>query len=68
LPQAEDTSPQVTQIASARCVWLACLAVVVCLRLNRGPTVVFLRKSSTTKAVFPRGRFQETLIKLNLNY
>ncbi len=39
---------------SARCVWLACLAVVVGLGPNRGLTVVFLGKTSTTttKVVF----------------
>ncbi len=58
LPQAEDTSPQGAQVASARCVWLACLAqaVVVCLGPDRGRglrlAVVLLGtgKSSTTKA------------------
>ena len=49
--QAEDTGPSgaAAQVASARCVWLACLAVVVGLGPNRGLTEGFLGKTSTTK-------------------
>ncbi len=38
------------------CVWLACLAVVVGLGPNRGLTVVFLGKTSTTKAFAQQAR------------
>ncbi len=55
------------QIASARCVWLACLAVVVCLRPKRGPTVVLLGKSSTTKSLSLGPNFKKNSRNFNLN-